>query len=51
MIPVSNPYGFDNLIYKNANGVNINRNFFCGDNWKTDVSPSSDDYNGLEPFD
>ena len=30
IIPVANPYGFENGIYKNANGVNINRNFSYG---------------------
>ena len=50
IIPVVNPYGFDNNTYKNANGVNINRNFY-GTDWVSSEDPSSSDYNGLEPFD
>ena len=49
VIPVTNPYGFDNNTYKNANSVNINRNFDHPGDWV--VVPSGDDQNGLEAFD
>lgn len=50
VIPVVNRYGFDNFTYKNANGVNINRNydtpeFVVGDD------PTSTSYGGQAPFD
>lgn len=43
VIPVVNPYGFDNNLRKNENGVDLARNFPVG--W-TLVSPSSDPYYG-----
>ena len=49
VIPVSNPYGFDNFIYKNANSVNINRNFDHNGEWI--VIPDGSDQNGLAAFD
>lgn len=49
VIPVSNPYGFDNFIYKNGNGVNINRNFDHNGEWI--VVPDGNQQNGLAPFD
>ena len=50
VIPVVNRYGFDNIVYKNANGVNLNRNydtpeFVVGDN------PTASSYGGAVPFD
>lgn len=48
-IPVSNPYGFNNDIYYNANDVNINRNFDTP-GW-TPVTDSESQNTGLEPFD
>jgi len=50
VIPVVNRYGFDNSAYKNANGVNLNRNydtpeFTAGDD------PTSSDYGGAAAFD
>lgn len=44
VVPVSNPYGFDNDIRENANGVNINRNFPC-DGWTADTDT------GVAPLD
>ena len=49
IIPVANPYGFDHNTYKNANEVNINRNFDHPGDWE--VIPSGADQNGLAPFD
>lgn len=49
VIPVSNPYGFDNNSYKNANSVNINRNFDHPGEWV--VVPDGSDQNGLAAFD
>lgn len=49
VIPISNPYGFDNFTYTNGNSVNINRNFACG-NW-TVVPVGDKDATGEEPFD
>lgn len=49
VIPVSNPYGFDHGIYKNANSVNINRNFDHPGEWV--IIDSGTDQNGLEAFD
>lgn len=48
IIPVGNPYGFDNKIRKNYNGVDLNRN------WGTyggSTDPESPYYMGAEPFD
>lgn len=49
IIPIANPYGFDHNTYKNANEVNINRNFDHPGDWE--VIPSGKDQNGLAPFD
>ena len=50
--PVSNPYGFDNNSYYNANGVNLNRNFDTTD-WESITSGT--DQSGYadnpQPFD
>lgn len=49
IVPVINTYGFDHFTYKNANGVNINRNYSA--NWKLLDDESSEQYGGAEPFD
>lgn len=49
IIPVSNPHGFDNDRYYNANNVNINRNFGTSD-W-TSIIDSQTSNSGLAPFD
>lgn len=49
IIPVVNTYGFDNLTYKNANEVNINRNY--DSNWTLLEDTTSSQYGGAEPFD
>ena len=47
VVPVANPYGFDNKLRKNANGVDLNRNWAQSD----DDDPTSAYYGGAEPFD
>ncbi len=49
IVPVVNTHGFDNFLYKNANGVNINRNY--SSNWVLVDDPTSQQYGGAEPFD
>lgn len=49
VIPVGNPYGFDNKTRKNANGVDCNRNWGPDPSGETD--PTSPEYPGAEPFD
>lgn len=49
IVPVANPYGFDTLEYKNANGVNLNRNY--NSHWAAVSDPTSSDYGGRAPFD
>ncbi len=49
IVPVLNTYGFDTLQYKNANGVNTNRNY--GSRWALEEDPSDSDYGGQAPFD
>lgn len=49
IVPVTNPYGFDRGSYINANGVNINRNFYTSD-WRS-VTDSQTGNSGLEAFD
>lgn len=49
IVPVVNTYGFDNFLYKNANGVNINRNY--SSNWTLLEDTTSEQYGGAEPFD
>lgn len=47
IIPVANPYGFDNKTRKNYNGVDLNRNW-----GESDVDdPTSPYYGGVTPFD
>ena len=48
IIPVCNPYGFDNNLYVNANGVNINRNYLCSA-WH-ESEPGTTEYGGPYPF-
>lgn len=50
VVPVINRHGFDAVVYKNANGVNLNRNydtpeFVVGDD------PTASSYGGASPFD
>lgn len=49
IVPVLNTYGFDNRSYKNANGVNLNRNY--DSNWAFVEDTTSNQYGGAEPFD
>lgn len=49
IVPVVNTYGFDNFTYKNANEVNINRNY--DSNWTLLEDTASSQYGGAEPFD
>lgn len=49
IVPVLNTYGFDNLTYKNGNGVNLNRNY--DSNWKLVSDTASEQYGGAKPFD
>lgn len=49
VVPVGNPYGFDNKTRKNANGVDLNRNWGIDPEGITD--PTSPYYPGAEPFD
>lgn len=49
IVPVLNTYGFDARSYKNANGVNINRNY--DSNWSLEGDTTSNQYGGAEPFD
>ena len=48
ILPCVNRYGFDNLSYKNANGVNLNRNYSVG---FTVGTVGTDDYGGAAAFD
>ncbi len=49
IIPILNTYGFDNLTYKNGNGVNLNRNY--DSRWELKADPTSEQYGGAAPFD
>ena len=49
IVPVLNTYGFDTLEYKNANGVNTNRNFDF--DWEPVSDTTDPQYGGAEPFD
>ena len=44
VVPVANPHGFANNQRRNANGVDINRNFDAG--WRLQDDPDSDYYGG-----
>ena len=48
ILPCANRYGFDNLLYKNKNGVNLNRNYPVG---FTAGTAGTDDYGGASAFD
>ena len=48
-IPMVNPWGFQNLATKNANGVNINRNFPIS--WVAIEDTNDTYYGGAEPLD
>jgi hypothetical protein len=50
VIPVVNTYGFDMNEYKNANGVNLNRNYDTPE-WTYVPDQSSSEYCGEEPLD
>lgn len=49
VVPVANPTGFDTHSYKNANGVNLNRNYDY--KWVKVADKTSDYYGGEAPFD
>jgi hypothetical protein len=49
IIPCCNPYGWDNNVNWNANGVNTNRNFDY--NWVQSGEPFESEYSGAAPFD
>ena len=49
IVPCANPYGFNEFEYKNANGVNLNRNYDA--NWKKEDDPTASSYAGEAPFD
>lgn len=51
IIPVANPYGFDNNLYKNYNGVNLNRNFLAEGTSQSVTDPTSSQYGGEVAFD
>ena len=52
IIPICNPYGFDNNNYLNANGVNLNRNYDTGHFPQyPDATQGTSQYGGVEPFD
>lgn len=50
VVPIVNRYGFDNNQYKNANGVNLNRNYDTPA-WELVEDESSSNYGGQAPFD
>ena len=49
VIPIVNPWGFDNKSYFNANGVNVNRNYDA--NFTVVEDTTSNDYGGQAAFD
>lgn len=49
ILPIANPYGFDHYTYKNANQVNLNRNWDA--NWVYVEDINSSNYAGAQPFD
>lgn len=49
VVPIANPSGFDSSSYKNANGVNLNRNYSY--NWTKVADTASDQYGGAAAFD
>lgn len=44
VVPVANPWGYDNNARKNSNGVDLNRNFDA--NWQAHPNPEDDYYSG-----
>lgn len=50
IVPVTNPSGFNARTYRNANGVNLNRNWPVA-NWTCISDPTSSNYSGLAPLD
>lgn len=50
VVPVVNPSGFDARTYRNANGVNLNRNWPVV-NWLGNNNQNSSNYSGLAPLD
>lgn len=49
IVPSANPWGYNNAIRSNANGVNLNRNFPAG--WRAQGTPSDfGDYSGTSPM-
>ena len=54
-VPIVNTYGFDNVTRKNANGVDINRNYSAGwsatDENNQTIQQSDSRYPGAAPFD
>ena len=49
IVPSANPWGYNNAIRSNANGVNLNRNFPAG--WRAQGTPSDyGDYSGTIPM-
>ena len=49
VVPVVNPTGYDASTYKNANGVNLNRNYDY--KWVKVADTTSEQYGGEAPFD
>lgn len=49
VVPIVNPTGFNAATYKNANGVNLNRNYDY--KWVKIADKTSDQYGGEAPFD
>lgn len=50
IIPVANPWGFDNNSYVNANGVNLNRNWWSPE-WEKYTGTTATEASGDVPFD
>jgi len=48
VVPIVNPYGFNNITRKNSNGVDLNRNQTAG--WTNTELPESEWYGGIAPL-